>query len=783
LKLKLKTIICSVLLSLFTYSLVAQSGYFQLRGRIYNKNKETLANVSIQVFEGNNSIGESKTSQKGVFSLRFKLNTSFIVEIKKEGYTTKRILVDTNVPSEKLGEFFDLFNLIILDDEGNGDARSKSGLPASKYYYKESVGDFMSEKISSKTNIKQNSQAKINELEAELNNYKILVEQQKQMLTESEGIITQANLIKAQAQHYADSVKKEANKKALSMLSLAQKDTSANKIAVALEKSTKEITKEDFKKLSVDEKEFQSKQNIKKLQQRVIELSSVQHKSSRDSLDLKQNRLSLRKEFFDLAKYQLEIDRLKANTEEDRAKIEQREAQLLMMEQEIIFAEQELENANNKIKLKDLEIKNKNIVLTSFVIGSLLLLILLGFIYYNYRDKKRINKILEYQNQELEKLSIVASETSNAVVITDKDGYFTWVNHGYTRLFGYKLDEVVGNQPKNLINEENDESINALVHKALNEGEVVNYELETASKSGKKIWVQTTVTPILDSHGKVSKLIVIDSDISKIKEAEQKILRQNHQIMASINYGKRIQDAMLPSESLIKSYFPDSFIYFKPRDIVSGDFYWFSVQDDKLFVAAVDCTGHGVPGAFMSLIGNQLLNHIVNERKIYKPSEILKELNKGVIQALSQSKEENEEREDGMDLTICRFDKSKKEVQVACANHTALILAGNNGIQEIEGDAISIGESYSKVDNLEFTNHEIPFQSNSTMYLFSDGYPDQLGGPKNKKFLAGKFKNLLVEHQKEQMDMQFDALNETFNKWKGENKQTDDILVMGIRLL
>jgi PAS domain S-box-containing protein len=486
LKLKLKTIICSVLLSLFTYSLVAQSGYFQLRGRIYNKNKETLANVSIQVFEGNNSIGESKTSQKGVFSLRFKLNTSFIVEIKKEGYTTKRILVDTNVPSEKLGEFFDLFNLIILDDEGNGDARSKSGLPASKYYYKESVGDFMSEKISSKTNIKQNSQAKINELEAELNNYKILVEQQKQMLTESEGIITQANLIKAQAQHYADSVKKEANKKALSMLSLAQKDTSANKIAVAVEKSTKEITKEDFKKLSVDEKEFQSKQNIKKLQQRVIELSSVQHKSSRDSLDLKQNRLSLRKEFFDLAKYQLEIDRLKANTEEDRAKIEQREAQLLMMEQEIIFAEQELENANNKIKLKDLEIKNKNIVLTSFVIGSLLLLILLGFIYYNYRDKKRINKILEYQNQELEKLSIVASETSNAVVITDKDGYFTWVNHGYTRLFGYKLDEVVGNQPKSLINEENDESINALVHKALNEGEVVNYELETASKSGKK---------------------------------------------------------------------------------------------------------------------------------------------------------------------------------------------------------------------------------------------------------------------------------------------------------
>ncbi len=741
-----------------------------------------MASVNIRVFEGNKSIGESRTSQKGVFSLRFRLNTSFIVEIKKAGYTTKKILVDTHVPSDKQDKFFDLFNLIILDDLKNGDPQSKNGLPVSKYFYNGAVGDFMGEKISSKTNVKQSAQAKINALEAELNNYKVLVDQQKRMLTESEAIITQANLIKAQAELYADSVKRNADEKMVSLLNMTKSDSTANKIDIAVEKSTKEITKEDFERLSVDENKFKNKQTIKQLQKRVEELSARQNKSVKDSLNLKQDRLSLRKELFGLAKYQLEIDKLKATTEEDKAKIEQREAQLFMMEQEIIRAEQELENANNKILLKDLEIKNKNIVLWSFVIGSLLLLILLGIIYYNYRDKKKINKILEFQNQELEKLSIVASETSNAIVITDKDGNFSWVNQGYTRLFGYELEEITGDKPKNLIHNDNDESVNSLVRRALRKGEVVNYEFETTSKSGKKIWVQTTLTPIFDNQGKVSKLIVIDSDISEIKEAEQEIIRQNHQIMASINYGKRIQDAMLPSESLIKSYFPDSFIYFKPRDIVSGDFYWFSVQDDKLFVAAVDCTGHGVPGAFMSLIGNQLLNHIVNERKIYKPSEILKELNKGVIQALSQSKEENEEREDGMDLTICRFDKNKKEVQVACANHTALILSGK-GVQEIEGDAISIGETYSKVDNLEFTNHEIAFKANSTMYLFSDGYPDQLGGPKNKKFLAGKFKNFLVEHQKENMELQIDKLNETFNNWKGDNKQTDDILVMGIRLL
>ena len=502
-----------------------------------------------------------------------------------------------------------------------------------------------------------------------------------------------------------------------------------------------------------------------------------------DSLNIKRDRLSMRKELFDLAKYQLEMDRLKATTEEDKVEIQKREAQLMLMEQEITFTEKELENANNKIMLKDLEIKNKNIILLSFFIGSLLLLIVVGVIYYYYRDKKKINKLLEFQNHELEKLSIVASETSNAVIITDKDGRFTWVNDGYTRLFGYTLDEVTGDNVRCLIREENTEEVNNHIKNALEQGETMNYEFEVVSKLGKKIWVQTTITPILDDNRKVSKMIVIDSDITKIKEAEQEIKRQNVQIMDSINYGKRIQDAILPSGTLIKSYFPDSFIYFKPRDIVSGDFYWFSVQDDKLFVAAVDCTGHGVPGAFMSLIGNSLLNHIVNERKIYKPSEILKELNKGVISALSQSKEENEEREDGMDLTICRFDKNKKEVQVACANHTALILNGKNGVQEIEGDEISIGETYSKVDNLEFTNHKIPFKANSTMYLFSDGYPDQLGGPKNKKFLAGKFKNFLVENQKEGMESLFDKLNDTLNDWKGDNKQTDDILVMGIRLM
>ncbi len=764
-----------------------QIGYFQLNGRIYDQNKNALDEVRIKVFEGPATIDSMKTSSSGGFSLKFKLQSSYIIDISKKGYAAKKILINTNVPQEIANNTFRLLNFIFLDDLAKIDERSKAGLPVLKFYYDKTDKEFKAENmgVQSTTN-NYTLEQQLKALQIELNTYKNLQEQQKLLLYQSDEIVNNADKIKSDAKFQADSIVKAANIKALSIRNSAVIDSTA--LVNAVIKSTKEITKEEFEKLAVDENEFQNKKSIQEAKRKIESLLKRQIKSSKDSLDLKKNRMVLRKELFDLAKYQLEIDRLNARTKEDSMLIDDRQTALNIMQQDMILAQQEIENANNKLKLKDLEIQNKNIMLFSVVIGLIFLLLILAYIYYNYRDKKRINKILEYQNQELEKLSIVASETSNAVVITDKSGQYIWVNKGYTRMFGYELEEVSGEKKKNILNDNNGLEINDLIKKALETGESVNFEFEAASKSGKKIWLQTTVSPILDKLGSVSKLIAIDSDISKIKEAELEILTQsrllamqNAQIMDSINYAKRIQDAILPSEALIKSYFPDSFIYFRPRDIVSGDFYWFSVQDEKLFVATVDCTGHGVPGAFMSLIGNSLLNHIVNEKKIYKPSEILKELNTGVHQALSQSKSENDEREDGMDLTICRFDKRSGEVQIACANHTALFLR-NEEILEIEGDAISIGDSFSKNVAIEFTNHILPFEENSIMYLFSDGYPDQIGGPKNKKFLVDNFKQILMSHKDEAMIFQFDKLNEAFKTWKGGNKQTDDILVMGIRL-
>jgi PAS domain S-box-containing protein len=629
-------------------------------------------------------------------------------------------------------------------------------------------------------------ESRIKALQAEMDQYKTLTDNQKLLLEESQRIIADANQIKTIARIYADSLIASAYFKSQE-IKKSKNVSDTNIIAAAVNYSTRAISKDEFEMLSVKESDFENKKSIIDVKKKIQSIVDRPVKTAKDSLEYKKNNLQLRQELFDLAKFQLQIDRLNAKTKEDSMAIDRREANLNAMEKEMALAKQEIEIANNMLALKDLEIRSKNIMLVSVGIGLILLLFLLGYIYYNYMDKKRINKILEYQNQELEKLSIVASETSNAIVITDKIGQYTWVNKGYTRLFGYDLNEVCGDNPISIINEDNKAEINELIRKSIDIGESVNFENETLAKSGEKIWIQTTISPIFDKQGAVSKLVAIDSDISKIKEAEQEILKQsrllamqNAQIMDSINYAKRIQDAILPSGDLIKLHFPDSFIYFKPRDIVSGDFYWFSVQNNKLFLATVDCTGHGVPGAFMSLIGNSLLNHIVNEKKIYKPSEILKELNNGVHKALSQSQSENEEREDGMDISICQFDKTSNELQIACANHTVLFMR-KDGIEEVEGDEISIGDSFSKGESLEFTNHTLNIEENTIMYLFSDGYPDQIGGPKNKKFLVDNFKKFLSDNKNEAMSLQFDKLNESFKFWKGVNKQTDDILIMGIR--
>lgn len=284
----------------------------------------------------------------------------------------------------------------------------------------------------------------------------------------------------------------------------------------------------------------------------------------------------------------------------------------------------------------------------------------------------------------------------------------------------------------------------------------------------------------------------LNSTLLIVNEQKSLIEAKNKDITDSIVYAKRIQTAMLPFEERIKASIQDYFIFFKPKDIVSGDFYWFqdmgihsfSIESDieqknsnKIVVAAADCTGHGVPGAFMSMIGNELLNQIVNIRNITKPSEILAKLHKGIRNALSQATSDSR---DGMDIVICTIDKEKKILEFAGAKNP-LFYVQNGVLYEIKGDKMPIGGEQIEEERI-FTNHQLDLSLPTTIYLCSDGYQDQFGGEHNKKFFVRNFKLLLENIHKEPVDRQKEILEKMLEDWQGAEKQTDDILIFGIKL-
>jgi len=245
---------------------------------------------------------------------------------------------------------------------------------------------------------------------------------------------------------------------------------------------------------------------------------------------------------------------------------------------------------------------------------------------------------------------------------------------------------------------------------------------------------------------------------------------KNKDIMDSITYAKRIQLAILPPDIP----FDNTFILFKPKDIVSGDFYWFNSAGGKEFLAAVDCTGHGVPGAFMSFIGFTSLNKIIVEQGIYQPAAILNHLNEEVAVTLHQKGEDIVK--DGMDIALACYSRETNELEYAGA-FNPLIIARRGEIIEAKADRFAIGHSTTKKN--DFTNHTIKLEHGDTVYLFSDGYADQFGGPDCKKFKTANLKELLASIHEKPMDMQRDILEQRFNEWKADDEQIDDVLIIG----
>jgi phosphoserine phosphatase RsbU/P len=264
----------------------------------------------------------------------------------------------------------------------------------------------------------------------------------------------------------------------------------------------------------------------------------------------------------------------------------------------------------------------------------------------------------------------------------------------------------------------------------------------------------------------------------KVIERTQKIESQSREIMASIQYARRIQDALLPPDDELARALPSCFILSKPRDIVSGDFHWLASKDDKIIIAVADSTGHGVPGAFMSILGVSFLNEIINKAVTVRANEILNQLSGQVIKSLHQTGKYDEAR-DGMEMGLCVIDFKKQKLQYSGA-FRPLYLISNNELKEYKGDTMPIG-IFEKEDQ-SFTNSEIIYMKGDIIYLTTDGYIDQFGGTERKTFRSDNFKKLLMEIHQMPVNEQKIILETKFTEWKGDNEQVDDILILGIRM-
>lgn len=265
---------------------------------------------------------------------------------------------------------------------------------------------------------------------------------------------------------------------------------------------------------------------------------------------------------------------------------------------------------------------------------------------------------------------------------------------------------------------------------------------------------------------------------TEITLQRDKIADQHNEITASINYASRIQRAILPSQEVLGKIFPEYFVLYRPCQIVSGDFYWFKQVKNILYIVAADCTGHGIPGAFMSMLGLSLLNETISPRDVNPPHETLNELRKRLKKTLHQTGEKGEQQ-DGMDIALCMIDLETKMVQFSGA-YNPFFLVRNNELTILKGDRMPIGV-YPK-DNESFTVKEIQLLPNDSFYLFSDGYVAQTSDNNLEKFKALRFKDTLLTMQDKPMAEQKDILESTFDSWKGNQDQVDDILVIGVRV-
>ena len=382
----------------------------------------------------------------------------------------------------------------------------------------------------------------------------------------------------------------------------------------------------------------------------------------------------------------------------------------------------------------------------------------------------------EQEERMRSKMQALSENSPDLITRMNREGTFFYINP--------TIETFTGKEPSHFLNKNlEDAGLNESIveewKKVLYEvgatKHKVSREIDFPSEIGDRV-MNVNAIPEFDEDEKLESVLVVSHDITDRKLIELEIQNKNRKIHDSLNYASRIQEAILPDNRIIKQAFPESFIYYKSRDTVSGDFPWFVQREDDVYIAAVDCTGHGVPGALISLIGYFLLNDIVKSRGITDPGTILDQLDEGVTQTLKQDSEDSKTK-DGMDIALCRI--SKNQVQYAGA-HRSLYFMQKDELIEIKGDKFPIGGGVYK-NQTNFTTHTIEVAKNDSIYFCSDGFPDQFGGPDNRKFGPKRTRALIQDQHHLSMDQVYKNFGEAWEEWRGDERQTDDVLMIGIK--
>jgi PAS domain S-box-containing protein len=397
--------------------------------------------------------------------------------------------------------------------------------------------------------------------------------------------------------------------------------------------------------------------------------------------------------------------------------------------------------------------------------------------------KEMENRIIESEH----KYRSMIEESGDVLYTTDAQGIFTYINQKVNALTEYSREELVGKHFSILIATEWQEKVrHSYMEQFKNKLPETLIEFVIHTKSGKEKWVEQVVN-LQAEKGLIKGFQCVVRDITERKKAnlllaEQKntIEQKNKDILDSINYAKRIQDAIFPPEELVKELIPQSFILYKPKDIIGGDFYWVENFENKTFIAAVDCTGHGVPGALLSIVGYNLLSKCINQHGHTKPNEILNELSAGINNTLRHTQDDSGIK-DTMDIALCSIDRTTNMLEFSGA-YNSLFIVRKNQLIKVPADRFPIGMFFNG-ELKKFTNHKVQLEKGDTIYLFSDGYADQFGGPHGKKLTSKKFKDVLLSLQHLSIEEQKHTLNKTIEEWKWmTEEQTDDILIIGVKI-